>query len=98
MEKPDDKIREYARKVHFMIGQELSKIEAYKIIAIGKWALEYVNGAISKGVPQSKIVYFKNVESAEKYLLKILIPNSVILFKASVYTQLKYLIKLLKVN
>lgn len=98
MENPDDKIREYARKVHFMIGEELSRIEAYRIIAIGKWALEYVNGAMSKGVPQSKIVYFKNVESAGKYLLKILIPNSIILFKASVYTQLKDLIKLLRVE
>lgn len=98
MENPDNKIEEYARKVHFSIGEQLAKVEAYKIIAIGKWASEYVNGAISKGFPKGRIIYFKNVQSAEDYLIKNIIPNSIILFKASVYTQLKSLIKLLKVN
>lgn len=98
MENPDDEIEEYARKVHFIIGEQLAKVEAYRIIAIGKWAEEYVNGAISKGFSKAKIVYFEDAESAKDYLLRNIIPSSIILFKASVYTKLKSLIKLLKVN
>lgn len=96
MERPDDKIEKYAREVHFMIGQQIASLNFYRLIAIGKWAKEYVKGAISKGVPETKVAYFKTVKEAENDLVNSVIPQSVILFKASVYVDLHKLIYVLK--
>ncbi|GIM28015.1 UDP-N-acetylmuramoyl-tripeptide--D-alanyl-D-alanine ligase [Clostridium polyendosporum] len=98
MERPDEEVRQYAKEVHFSIGEQLAQIKFDSLIAIGKWAKEYVRGAMSKGVPQSKMVYFETVEKAEKYFKSSIIPGSVIVFKASVYVPIRHLIRSLGVE
>ncbi len=93
VERPDAQIEEYAKKVHFIIGQQIARINFEKLIAIGKWAKEYVRGAKSEGAPDSKMEYFETVEKAEKHFQSSIIPGSVILFKASVYVNVRNLIK-----
>lgn len=93
VERPDDNIKKYAKKVHFSIGKLIAQIKFDKLIAIGKWAKEYVNGAKSEGVPLSKMRYFETVEQAENYFKSSIIPGSVIIFKASVYVTVRNLIK-----
>lgn len=98
MERPDDAAEKYARKVHFKIGQEISKIKLQYLVAIGKWAEEYVKGVLSKGYYKDNIIYFRTVEEAENHILDYIIPDSVVLFKASLYTKVNKLMKLLKVH
>lgn len=99
MENPNEKLEGYARKVHFMIGEEIGNLNFCKLIAIGKWAEEYVNGAISKGISQSKLVYFRTVKEAEKHIQDYIIPKSLVLFKASEhYVDLGPLLEKLKIN
>ncbi len=93
VERPDAQIEEYAKKVHFVIGQQIARINFEKLIAIGKWAKEYVKGAKSEGAPDSKMEYFETVENAAKHFQSFIIPGSVILFKASVYVNVRNLIK-----
>jgi UDP-N-acetylmuramoyl-tripeptide--D-alanyl-D-alanine ligase len=93
IERPDDQIKQYAEAVHFTIGQQLARINFDKLIAVGKWAKEYVKGAQSKGISQSKMEYFETVAQAEKYFQALIIPGSVIIFKASVYVAVRNLIK-----
>lgn len=97
VERPDDNIQKYAREVHLAIGHQIAEINFDKLIAIGKWAEEYVKGAVEKGVPPSKTAYFETVEQAEKYFKSSVIPESVIIFKASVYVQVRNLIKSLDI-
>jgi UDP-N-acetylmuramoyl-tripeptide--D-alanyl-D-alanine ligase len=96
VERPDDQIKQYAEEVHFSIGRQIARINFEKLIAIGKWAEEYVKGAKSAGVPQSKMVYFETVKQAQEYFKAAIIPGSVILFKASVYVTVRNLIKSLR--
>lgn len=93
VERPDEQIAEYAKKVHFTIGQQIARIPFEKLIAIGKWAKEYVAGAKSEGAPEFKMEYFERVEQAVKSFKSSIIPGSIILFKASVYVSVRNLIK-----
>lgn len=93
VERPDDEIKEYAEKVHFIIGQQMAQVQFNKLIAIGKWAKEYVKGARSGGIPPSKMSYFETVEQAEDTFKSSVIPGSVILFKASVYVTVRDLMR-----
>ncbi len=93
VERPDEQIVEYAKNVHFTIGQQIARIPFEKLIAIGKWAKEYVAGAKSEGAPESKMEYFETVEQAVKSFKSSIIPGSIILFKASVYVTVRNLIK-----
>lgn len=95
VERPDEQIKQYAQKVHFIIGQQLGRINFEKLIAIGKWATEYLTGAKSEGVPESKMEYFETVKQAKEYFKAAIIPGSVILFKASVYVPVRNLIRTL---
>lgn len=96
MERPDVEIENYAREVHFMIGEEVSKIDFKYLIAVGQWSKEYINGAIKKGVPESKTAYFKTIEEAKEHINDYVVPGSVMVFKASVYTKVKRLMELIK--
>lgn len=98
MERPDDEIKKYAKEVHFKIGEQIGNINFEYLIAIGRWAKEYINGAKSKGVPKSKMIYFETVEEAEEHFKASIIPGSVIVFKASLYVPVRYLIKSLGVD
>lgn len=92
MERPDEEIREYAEKVHFSIGILISTLNIDYTIAIGKWAKEYVNGAIKGGLPNKKISHFDNVEEAKDHIKDFIIDNSIIIFKASLYVPVRHLI------
>lgn len=98
MERPDEEISKYAKEAHFSIGEQLSKINFDYLIAIGKWAKQYVKGAKSKGVSEGKMAYFETVEEAEEYFKEAIIPGSVIIFKASLYVPIRHLIKSLGVD
>lgn len=99
MEGPKNEVEEYARKVHFMIGEEIGKLNIYKLIAIGKWAKEYINGALSVGVSGSKLIYYENVQEAHNHIKDYVIPESLVLFKGSEhYVDLSSLLEKLKEN
>lgn len=98
MERPDDEIKDYAKEVHFNIGTLISKLNIDYTIAIGKWAKEYVNGAISGGISPKKIEHFSCVEDAEKHLKDHIINNSLIIFKASLYVPVRHLINILNID
>lgn len=92
MENPKAENKQYAEKVHFQIGQEAGKIEFLHLIAIGKWAKEYINGALSQGVQSKKLHYFHNLITAREHFKELIIPNSVVVFKSSPYVKVRYLI------
>jgi UDP-N-acetylmuramoyl-tripeptide--D-alanyl-D-alanine ligase len=96
VERPDDAIRHYAENVHFTIGKRISEINFYKLIAVGKWAKEYVKGAASEGVPLSKMEHFDTVEQAKSCFVSSIVPGCVIIFKASVYVTVRNLMKALQ--
>lgn len=93
VERPDEAIREYAEKVHFLIGRQMAGVRFNKLIAVGKWAKEYVRGAASEGVPLSRMSYYKTVELAKDDFQDFVIPGSVMIFKASVYVSVRELMR-----
>jgi UDP-N-acetylmuramoyl-tripeptide--D-alanyl-D-alanine ligase len=94
MENPN-RNEEYAKKVHYEIGQQIGNMNLLKLIAIGKWAKEYVNGALSQGISQDKLVYFPSVAEAAEDFKNCIIPNCMIVLKASSYVQVQELLKLI---
>jgi UDP-N-acetylmuramoyl-tripeptide--D-alanyl-D-alanine ligase len=91
MERPDRDIAKYARRVHFNIGRQLAKGEFQHVMAIGKWAGQYVRGALQSGFPKDKISYYQYVRSAQDEFNKLLTPGITVVLKASPYTDLNYL-------
>lgn len=98
MERPDENIEEYAREVHYKIGEELAGIEFQHLVAVGKWAKYYIDGAKDKGVNHLKLSYYTSVEEASKNIEECIIRDALILFKASRYTPVKKLRKILEEN
>lgn len=96
MEGPRIEFEAYNRQVHYEIGRQIGQMQFHKLIAIGKWAAEYADGARDEGSPSAKISYFQTVPEAERELLDALVANSVILFKASPYVRVRDLIEVLK--
>ena len=92
MERPSPDIESYARRVHFKIGRQLAQGEFEHILAIGRWAWEYVRGAVQAGFPPDKISYFKTVQAAENSFVNLLNPGTTVVLKASPYTPLKDLL------
>ncbi len=93
VERPDDRIADYAKEVHFAIGQQAAKVNFERFIAIGKWAKEYIAGARSEGAPEDKMQHFDTVEQAADYFKSVVRPGSILIFKASVYVSVRELIK-----
>jgi len=92
MERPSTDIETYARKVHFKIGHQLAQGDFKHVLAIGRWAVEYVRGAVQAGYPADKISYFKTVQAAENTFFNLLTPGTTVVLKASPYTPLKNLL------
>jgi len=92
MERPSADIEAYARRVHFKIGRQIAQGEFHHVLAIGRWAWEYVQGAVNAGFPYEKISYFKNVQAAENSFSNLLTPGTTVVLKASPYTPLKNLL------
>ncbi|MGE5415311.1 MAG: UDP-N-acetylmuramoyl-tripeptide--D-alanyl-D-alanine ligase [Acidobacteriota bacterium] len=93
MERPSESIRDYAKRVHYTTGQQLAGIDFKYVIAIGKWAKEYENGALSAGFPTGKIEHFPTVNQAEPSFRKLLRPGVVVVLKASRYSPISKLMK-----
>lgn len=91
MERPAHSADSYARRVHFDVGQQLAGIPKVHVLAVGKWAREYVRGATSAGFPSDKIEYFPTIAEAKKRLRYLLTPGTVVVLKASVYTPVRRL-------
>ncbi|PKM78032.1 MAG: UDP-N-acetylmuramoyl-tripeptide--D-alanyl-D-alanine ligase [Firmicutes bacterium HGW-Firmicutes-15] len=91
MERPSRDIENYARSVHFNIGQQLAQGAFQHVMAIGLWASEYVRGAIQAGFPQNKISYYETVRAAETSFKYLITPGTTVVLKASTYTKLKHL-------
>lgn len=97
MENPADEISNYARKAHYEIGEQIGMLKPEYLFAVGKWAEEYLNGAVEEGMDKNKIYYFKTTEGVREALLNNIIPGSIIIFKASAaYVDLRKLIPSLK--
>jgi UDP-N-acetylmuramoyl-tripeptide--D-alanyl-D-alanine ligase len=91
MERPSQEIENYARKMHFYIGQQLAHGAFQHVMAIGFWANEYVRGAIQGGFPQTKLSYYKTVNEAQADFNLLLKPETTVVLKSSTYTKLKNL-------
>lgn len=98
MERPDEDIKVYAKEVHYKIGEELASIRFEHLVAVGKWAKYYIEGAKDKGVNSSRMSYFSNVEEASKSIKECIKRNAIIFFKASSYTPVNKLRKILQEN
>ncbi|OPJ56813.1 UDP-N-acetylmuramoyl-tripeptide--D-alanyl-D-alanine ligase [Alkalithermobacter paradoxus] len=97
IEKDTASLEEYAVKSHFMLGEEISKLNFHRLIAVGKWAKHYIDGALNKGIDQEKLSYYKTVEDAQADIINSIIPGSIILFKAhSSYVDFQNLINKIK--
>ncbi|HJV47422.1 MAG TPA: UDP-N-acetylmuramoyl-tripeptide--D-alanyl-D-alanine ligase [Bacillota bacterium] len=83
MEGPNVRNLEYAKDVHYQIGLQLATLKFLKLVAIGGWAKEYVNGALAGGTPREKIYYYSSVEEAMPHIEEFYFPRSLYLFKAS---------------
>jgi UDP-N-acetylmuramoyl-tripeptide--D-alanyl-D-alanine ligase len=93
IERPSNASAAYSRRVHFAIGKQLADINFKYVLAIGKWAREYVRGAVSSGMPKDKIEYFPTVQAARSRYRSLLAPGTVVVLKASVYTPVRNLIR-----
>lgn len=91
MERPSRDIQKYARKVHFNIGRHLARGNFEHVLAIGRWAGEYVRGAVEAGFPADKISYYRNVTAAQSRFDGLLTPEAIVVLKASPYTSLNSL-------
>jgi UDP-N-acetylmuramyl pentapeptide synthase len=91
MERPSRNIQKYARKVHFNVGHHLAQGNFKHVLAIGRWAGEYVKGAVKAGFPADKINHYRNVADAQKQFNDLLTPDAIMVLKASPYTSLNSL-------
>ncbi|WNS75407.1 UDP-N-acetylmuramoyl-tripeptide--D-alanyl-D-alanine ligase [Bacillus sp. DTU_2020_1000418_1_SI_GHA_SEK_038] len=98
MESPETN-EAYAKMVHYQIGKKTGSLAIDKLIAIGKWAEEYCQGAKAMGIPTKKLYYYKQVDDAMKDMPHLVQPSSIVIFKASVtYIDQKPLIRLFSRN
>lgn len=93
MERPSESVRKYARQVHFAVGQQLAGKNIKHVLAIGKWAREYLRGAAAAGFPPDRIEHYPTVAAARKRFRKLLAPGTVVVLKASVYTPVRRLMQ-----
>jgi UDP-N-acetylmuramoyl-tripeptide--D-alanyl-D-alanine ligase len=96
MERADEDIKDYAKQVHYRIGEELASVSFEHLVAVGKWAKYYIEGARDKGIDTSKMSYFPSVEEASQSIESRIISGAIVFFKASVYTPVKELRKILQ--
>lgn len=92
MERPDDQSAAYARAVHREIGERAAAMGPCRLVSVGKWAVEYVRGALAKGFPPAEAFYYPSVEAAVAQFGSLVSPGSIVVFKASVYTPISQLI------
>lgn len=88
MERPSRDINKYARRVHYLIGQQLAQANFSHVLAIGLWAREYVRGALQAGFPREKISYCRTIHMAQSSFNKLLKPGTTTVLKASPYVEL----------
>lgn len=74
---------ELARDLHFKIGEQLANMKFKYLVAVGKFADEYLNGAIYAGIPAKKLSFYENLQLAEKMLVDLVKPEDVVYFKTA---------------
>lgn len=82
-------------KLHFDIGQQAGALNFYKLIAVGRWAEEYVKGALSAGAEEERLVHMLSVRDAKKAVLNALICGSMVVLNASYCIDFEALVDLL---
>ncbi|MGE5404945.1 MAG: UDP-N-acetylmuramoyl-tripeptide--D-alanyl-D-alanine ligase [Candidatus Saccharibacteria bacterium] len=83
MEPPTDDIAEYAKRIHYEVGQKLADCRLSHVLVVGKWASEYRRGAVAAGFPKEKIEYFPTVAAAQNRFVQLAAPDTVVVLKSS---------------
>lgn len=94
MEKKDARNVQYARDVHREIGRQIGRMNFTHLIAVGRWASEYVEGALAEGVPKQKVSYFATVGEAASQATQWAVPDAVVVCKGSPYVAVRKLLPL----
>ncbi len=95
MESPRPSHEDYSKEVHYKIGQQIADLKFEHLIAVGKWASEYVNGAAHKGIPIEKLHYYRTIKKASASLLTYIPSGSIVVFKGSSYANISRMLPLL---
>lgn len=81
-ERPDAPA-EYAEKTHYELGKQVAELHPAFLLAVGKWAKQYVLGAVDAGFPIELTAWRPTMRGARSRLQKILRPRQLVVFKAS---------------
>jgi UDP-N-acetylmuramoyl-tripeptide--D-alanyl-D-alanine ligase len=95
-ENPNYQDSVYPKKVHYEVGKKAAEAGLYKLIAIGKWSDNVINGATDNGFPIGNTAHFAKAEDAIGFLEECIVKDSIILFKSSIHTNLTKLISRIK--
>lgn len=74
---------EYGPGYHYDIGREIARMDIDVLIAVGKRARKYREGALESGFPKGSVFTGMDSEEALEYLRAIAEPDDVVLVKAS---------------
>lgn len=73
----------YAAALHYNLGKQVAALQPAYLLAVGKWARDYMIGAIAAGFPANRTAWYLTTQQARKRLAKILRPRQLVVFKAS---------------
>lgn len=74
---------DYARLVHYALGQRAAALRPAFLLAVGKWAKYYSLGAMRAGFPASRTAWRPTLLGARHKLRQVLRPRQLVVFKAS---------------
>lgn len=98
IERPDDEIKDYAKKIHYEIGEKLSKINFDYLIGIGKWSIEYIKACENVGINRNKLIYFSTIDEVNENIVKYIEKNSLVILKAQkAYVDLKSVLDMISI-
>lgn len=66
---------------HYAVGLEAAKLQPTRLVAVGKWAVEYIRAARAAGLPEVRLRHFQQPAEAGDYLLSVVEPASLVVFK-----------------
>jgi len=87
---------QYARDVHREIGRQIGRMDFTHLIAVGHWAVEYVEGALAEGVSEQQVSYYATVEQAMSQAGQRAAPGAVVVCKGSPYVAVRRLLRLFR--
>lgn len=74
---------DYSHQAHFEVGRQVAESEVDLLLALGKYADDYANGALSAGMGADQIVKFGSRELLADFLKDEISQGDIVLFKAS---------------